>query len=122
MILDHDRPPSDALRLSEQQHGIGRMVENIDEKNRIDTVIREWKLVAVVGSHRNGATRSCEHVEALDAEFRLVCDDPLRYHAVAATDIQRRPGIRQQASNMVRQNSQPPIQNETLVRFPNPFE
>lgn len=87
VVLEDDGAAGDAGGLAQKTQRVWRMVQNVDEKDAINTPVTLWEGVAVETINGDVGVRTDEHIESAQLQVRTKFENAVGDEAVPAADI-----------------------------------
>ncbi len=115
VVLDHNARARHSNRFAEPHHRVIGVMQDINEENKIELVIRAWQLVAAEGLHGNMGLRSRPGVNRQPLQI-----GPARQHltgeqAVAAAHVEDGNIGRDQFAEMASEDADATLMNLSIV-------
>jgi hypothetical protein len=100
MVLDEQGAPGNAGRLAKEEDRIVGVMEDVDDRQRVEDVVRKREPSAVVERDGDGGRASGMDVDAGNRDVRAAAKKLSREQTVSGTHVQDRRSLRKETSEV----------------------
>jgi hypothetical protein len=118
VIFQQNAGAGNAGGLLEQDANVAGVMEDIDEQADVHGIVRKWERVAIEGMASDFATRANQDFYTLHRNVWALLGNKAREGAIAAADVEDRGVAWDLRGQGLRQDADPAVVHQGLVRVP----